>query len=80
MEKEQVEYERRKVDAMGMEYEYRIIPGGLGHLVYVKNTTTGKERKTLRVKHYIQHYTISSTALIRWWRGGMLVRVCWARR
>ena len=33
----------RKVDAMGMEYEYRIIPGGLGHLVYVKNTTTGKE-------------------------------------
>lgn len=33
----------RKVDAMGMEYEYRIIPGGLGHLVYVKNTTTGEE-------------------------------------
>jgi hypothetical protein len=33
----------RKVDAMGMEYEYRILPGGLGHLVYVKNTTTGDE-------------------------------------
>jgi hypothetical protein len=33
----------RKVDAMGMEYEYRILPGGLGHLVYVKNTSTGDE-------------------------------------
>ena len=31
-----------KVDAMGMEYEYRILPGGLGHLVYVKNTITGE--------------------------------------
>lgn len=30
-------------DALGMSYEYRIIPGGLGHLVYMKNTYTNKE-------------------------------------
>lgn len=30
-------------DALGMVYEYRIIPGGLGHLVYMKNCLLNKE-------------------------------------